>query len=141
MQVVVFKLNGQDYALDIQVVKEILRMTEITSLPKTQDYIKGIINLRGNVTPIVSLYQKFGFPEKEVSEQSRIIILSMQNNTQIGIIVDSVTEVMNIDKDNIESADMELAVDEGFIEGIGKLDNRLLIILKSENLASQVAPV
>lgn len=137
MQAVVFKLNDQDYALDIKVVKEILRMTEITGVPKAKEDIKGVINLRGIVTPIVSLYQKFGFPEKEISEQSRIIIVSIDNNNQIGIIVESVTEVINIDKENIQSADMQLGVDEGFMEGIGKLGDRLLIILNLENLVNQ----
>lgn len=137
MQVVVFQLNDQEYALDIRGVKEILRMTEITAVPKVQDYIKGIINLRGTVTPIVSLYKKFGFQEKQLSEESRIIILSLKNNNQIGVIVDKVTEVMNIEKEKIESAGNELSVEEGFIEGIGKFENRLLIILNLDILGNQ----
>lgn len=134
MQVVVFRLNEQDYAVDIQIVKEILRMTEITAVPQTLDYVKGVINLRGIVIPIVSLYKKFGFPQKALSQESRIIILSLKENTQVGVIVDSVTEVINIDMGNIQAADIEQTVDQGFIEGIGKVGDRLLIILNLDNL-------
>ena len=137
MQAVVFKLGDQEYAFDIRYVKEILRVTDITTVPQTEDYVIGIINLRGTVTPIISLYKKFGFPEKELSGESRIIILNLRNDVQVGVIVDSVTEVMNIAKENIESAGLELAVGQSFIEGIGKLENRLLLILNLDDIAGQ----
>lgn len=137
MQVVVFKIHGQDYAVNIQSVKEIIRMTPITKVPKSEESVKGIINLRGTVTPIVSLYEKFDIEEMPMTDQSRIIILSIEDH-QVGVIVDSVTQVISIREEDIQDTKVKLALDESFIKGIAKLEGRLLVILKVDEILSGV---
>ncbi|WP_019849934.1 chemotaxis protein CheW [Desulfitobacterium sp. PCE1] len=133
MQVVVFKLNDQEFAFNIQSVKEIIKITTITQVPNAQESVKGIINLRGMVTPIINLSEKFGLQEKPVTDHSRIIILNISKST-IGVIVDSVTEVLIFKDEDILAPEDELLVVEQFIYGIGMLPDRLLILLKPEEI-------
>ncbi|HHY28225.1 MAG TPA: chemotaxis protein CheW [Desulfitobacterium dehalogenans] len=133
MQVVVFKLNDQEFAFNIQSVKEIIKITTITQVPNAQEYVKGIINLRGMVTPIINLSEKFGLKEKPITDHSRIIILNISEST-VGVIVDSVTEVLMFKDEDILAPGDELLVVEKFIYGIGMLADRLLILLKPEEI-------
>ncbi|EHQ90631.1 chemotaxis protein CheW [Desulfosporosinus youngiae] len=133
MQVVVFKLNDQEFAFHIQSVKEIIKLTAITHVPNAQEFVQGIINLRGMVTPIINLSEKFGFKEKPITGHSRIIILNIFENT-VGVMVDSVTEVLMFKDEDILAPGDEPLVVETFIDGIGMLADRLLIILKPEEI-------
>ena len=133
LQVVVLSLNGQGYALSINSVKEIIRMTDITKVPNSEESIKGIINLRGTVTPIVSLSKKFRLEESPYTDESRIIILNIEDRN-VGIIVDSVTEVKMIPQDNIQAGAVLDDYNESYIGGIANLDDRLLIILEANKL-------
>lgn len=133
LQVVVFGLEGQEYALSINSVKEIIRMTDITTVPNSEESIKGIINLRGTVTPIISLSKKFQLEEKPYTDESRIIILNIDEKN-VGIIVDSVSEVKMIEQDNIQVDTVLDNQNEGYIAGIAKLDDRLLIILEAQKI-------
>lgn len=133
MQVVVFKLNDQEFAFNIQSVKEIIKITTITHVPNSQEYVKGIINLRGMVAPIINLAEKFGLPEKPITDHSRIIILNICEST-VGVIVDSVTEVLMFRDEDILAPGKELMAVEKFIYGIGMLADRLLILLKPEEI-------
>lgn len=135
MQVVVFKLNDQEFAFHIQSVKEIIKITAITHVPNAQPSVQGIINLRGMVTPIINLAEKFGFKEKPLTEHSRIIILNRFEST-VGVIVDSVTEVLMFKDEDILAPGDEPLVVEKFIYGIGMLGDRLLILLKPEEILS-----
>ena len=137
MQVVVFKLNDQEFAFNIQSVKEIIKITKTTHVPNAQEFVKGIINLRGMVTPIINLSERFGLKENPVTDHSRIIILNISEST-VGVIVDSVTEVLMFNEEDILAPGKELMVVEKFIYGIGMLEDRLLILLKPEEILEEI---
>lgn len=138
MQVVVFKLNDQEFAFHIQSVKEIIKITTITHVPNAQESVQGIINLRGMVTPIINLAERFGFKEKPTTEHSRIIILNIFEST-VGVIVDSVSEVLMFKDEDILAPGDEPLVLEKFIYGIGMLGDRLLILLKPEEILGGIS--
>jgi len=134
LQFVTFTLNNEEYAVDILSVQEINRITEITKVPNSEEYVEGVVNLRGKVIPIINLRTKFGFEEKPKDDSSRIIIMEIQNITN-GLIVDAVSEVLRIPSSIIEPAP-PMSSDETnqFIRGIAKLDNRLIILLDIDKL-------
>ncbi|SHN60351.1 chemotaxis protein CheW [Desulfitobacterium chlororespirans] len=140
MQVVVFKLNDQEFAFHIQSVKEIIKITTITHVPNARESVQGIINLRGMVTPIINLAERFGFKEKPTTEHSRIIILNIFEST-VGVIVDSVSEVLMFKDEDVLAPGDEPLVLEKFIYGIGMLDDRLLILLKPEEILGGIPQV
>lgn len=129
LQVVAFKLAGEEYAMDILNVQEINRILDITRVPKAPFFIAGVINLRGNVLPIIDLRKRFGLPERSNSEHTRIIITKLEENT-VGMIVDSVSEVLRLPTSSIEPPPSIMGdIDIAFIDGVGKLDERLIILL------------
>lgn len=132
VQLVVFKLGREEYGVSILQVQEIKRMTDITRVPHTPDYITGVINLRGSVLPVVDLKKRLNLPAQANSDHTRIIIVKI-DEVIVGMVVDAVSEVLAIDQDNIESPDAVVGgVAANFISGVGKLDNRLLILLNLE---------
>lgn len=134
LQFVTFTLNNEEYAVDILSVQEINRITEITQVPNSAEYIEGVVNLRGKVIPIINLRNKFGFEEKPKDDNSRIIIMEIQNITN-GLIVDSVSEVLRIPSSIIEpTPPMSSVENTQFIRGIAKLENRLIILLDIDKL-------
>lgn len=128
IQMVTFKSGSEEYAIDIQLVKEIIRPPAFTRVPKSPDYIKGVINLRGNIVPVISLSKRLDDMESELTEESRIIILTV-DDIIFGIIVDSVTEVNYLEEEDIETPELVSTVDARFVNGVGKIDDRLLILL------------
>jgi purine-binding chemotaxis protein CheW len=133
-QFVVFKLNQEEFALDINRVKTIERIMDFTRVPKAPEYIEGIINLRGDIVPVVDLRKKFSLPMGEKDENNRIIIINSQEMT-LGLKVDSASEVVYLNEDSIEgSLTFSTKVEEGLIDGIGKLESRLLILLNLDKL-------
>jgi len=141
LQFVTFTLNDEEYAVDILSVQEINRITEITKVPNSPDYVEGVINLRGKVIPVINLRSKFGFEEKATDENSRIIIMEIQGIIN-GVIVDSVSEVLRIPASAIEAAPA-VASDtiSQFIKGLAKLDNRLIILVEINNLIEEAVQV
>ena len=141
LQFVTFTLNDEEYAVDILSVQEINRITEITKVPNSPDYVEGVINLRGKVIPVINLRSKFGFEEKATDENSRIIIMEIQGIIN-GVIVDSVSEVLRIPASAIEAAPA-VASDtiSQFIKGLAKLDNRLIILVEINNLVEEAVQV
>jgi len=135
-QMVTFKSGEEEYAIDIQVVKEIIRPPAFTRVPKSPDYIKGVINLRGNIVPVISLSKRLGNEESKLTEQSRIIILNI-DDINFGIIVDSVTEVNYLEEKDIETPELISTVEARFVDGVGKIDNRLLILLNLKEIINQ----
>ena len=126
-QLVIFDLAGEEFGVDVYQVKEIIRMQEITSMPKAPDYIEGIINLRGQIITVMNLEKKFGLKEAEITGKSRIVVTEVAGNT-IGLIVDEVPEVLRIPEDNIDPTPemIESQIHAEFIKGVGKLKNRLI---------------
>ncbi|MBI5634161.1 MAG: chemotaxis protein CheW [Nitrospirae bacterium] len=134
LQLVTFKLGNEEYATEILKVQEINRMVEITSVPNSASYLEGVINLRGKVIPVVNLRKKFGLAAKENDDQSRIMILDIQGITT-GLVVDGVSEVLRISSATVEPPPpMATNVSTEFINGIAKLENRLIILLDIDKL-------
>lgn len=135
-QVVVFKLANEEFGVDIASVREIIRYTEITQLPETPEYVEGVISLRGEVLPVIDLRKRFGIPSEKTTEQTRIIIVEM-NGSLVGLIVDAVTEVLSLSAESIQPPPQSVAgLRRGFLQGIGKLDDRLIIILRVDKILS-----
>lgn len=139
LQLVTFKLGNEEYAVDILKVQEINRMVEITSIPNAPSYVEGVINLRGKVIPVINLRKKFGLDSKEMDSQSRIMVVDI--GSTVGLIVDSVSEVLRLSSDTIEPPPPMTAGNGSseYIKGVGKLTDRLLILLDIEELLKIVS--
>ncbi len=135
LQLVVFQLGGEEFGVDIMQVQEIIRMPDTTRIPRAPDYVKGVINLRGKIIVVINLDTKFGIESKELDEDSRIIIIEVGNNI-IGMVVDSVSEVTRLPASNVEKAPEIITskIKAEYIMGVGKLDERLLILLDLEKV-------
>jgi purine-binding chemotaxis protein CheW len=132
---VCFRLGRETYGVDIFVVREIVKAQEITSVPGTAAYVLGIINLRGKIVSVVDLAQRLGLGRSRVDRASRILVLDLDGFT-VGFLVDAATEVLKLPTTAIEPAPDELkgSVNDDYLEGVGKLDDRLVIILNPANL-------
>ncbi|WP_422445783.1 chemotaxis protein CheW [Thermoanaerobacterium sp. DL9XJH110] len=136
-QFVEFKLGEEEYGVDILQVKTIERMMPITRVPKAPSFVEGVINLRGEVVPIIDLKKRFDLPATDVTDNTRILIVTVEDLT-VGMIVDSATEVIQLPQDAIEPAPTIVGgIDSSFLEGVGKLNGKLLILL---NLAKVLKP-
>ncbi len=135
-----FKLDEEVFALDIWKVREVLDYTEITKVPKTPDFMKGVINLRGGVVPVVDMRLKFGLPEAEKTVNTCIIIIEVTvdgETTLLGVLVDSVQEVLDLEPGQIEPAPrIGTRLRTDFIKGMGKRDNCFLMILDIDKIFS-----
>lgn len=136
-QYVAFMLGQEEYAVEILTVQEIIRWTESTRVPKAPDYIKGVINLRGTVIPVIDSHRCFNLAEQVVTDSSRIIVFHLED-TVIGMTVDMVTEVISIDGQNIEQSHNTRSISNHFMSGIGKVGDRLLIILDPARVLEMV---
>lgn len=129
----VFLLNGNCYGIPILEVSEINGIMDITQVPKMPDYIKGVINLRGKIIPVMDLRLKFGMPPKEYDEQTCIIIVNItvgKTNKQMGVLVDTVSEVLDIPPSETESPpNYGTEMEEEFLNGIGKVKGKLVMLL------------
>lgn len=139
VQLVIFKLANEDYGLPIQKVQEINRMVPVTRLPQTPDFMEGVINLRGRVIPVIDLRKRFGLAAREQQDDTRIMIIDVDGQT-VGIIVDAVNEVVQMPGTAIEPPPPAFILDARYIEGIGKMEDRLVILLNVDQvLTSQEA--
>lgn len=129
-QIVVFGLNTEEFGVNIKEVHEIIRTEQITQIPNTADYIQGVINLRGGIIVVIDLALKLGLKTKEADKNTRIIVIEVNGST-VGMVVDSATEVLRLRKDQIEPAPAVITekINVDYIEGVGILDERLLILL------------
>jgi purine-binding chemotaxis protein CheW len=129
LQLVSFKISDEEFGVDILKVQEIIRMLEITQVPNAPMYVDGVINLRGKVIPIVDLRSRFGMERRERDRNSRIVVVELSGKI-IGFVVDSVNEVLRIPKNVTEPPPpIVTGVDSEYITAVGKLDDRLLILL------------
>lgn len=136
VQLVVFTLGQEEYGVMIQYVKEIIRKPEITQLPNAPDFIRGVINLRGEIIPILSLSGRFHLEDDVDSKESKVVIVEFADLT-VGMEVNEVSEVLTLDTSNIsQTPSMATSVNSMFISGVGQLDKRLLIILDVEQILS-----
>ena len=131
-----FALGDEDYGLEILKVREIIAMMDITSVPRTPDFIKGVINLRGRVIPVFDLRLKFGMPAVEATDQTCIIVVSL-DEVETGVIVDRVLEVLDIPEGDIEaSPSFGVDVETAFILGMGKTNGKVTILLDIDRVLS-----
>lgn len=131
-----FLLQDEEYGLEILKVREIMGIMNITPVPQTPAYVKGVINLRGQVIPVVGLRLKFGLPEQEYDQKTCIIVVDV-NGTLMGIVVDTVSEVLDIPTSNIEpppSFGSEINLE--YIMGMGKVDGNVKILLEIDKVLS-----
>ncbi len=134
IQLVSFVIDEVEYGVDILSVHEILRIPEITRLPNTPPFIKGVINLRGNVLPVVDIRNRFGFPRGKLTDLTRIIVIETADK-QVGLLVDNVHQVVRIPDTHVDPpSDLLEGVSEEFILGIGRLKDRLIVILNTSNI-------
>lgn len=135
-QVVSFEIGSEEYAVDILEVQEINRMVEITPVPKAPHFVEGVINLRGKVIPIIDLRLRFGLPAAERTTESRIVVVDVCRIV-IGLIVDSVSEVLRIPNSLIEPPPNGKGGGAEFHKGVGRVDARLLILLDLKRLLAK----
>ena len=133
VQVVAFKLRDEEYGFDILNVKEIKGLTDITRVPFALDYIKGVINLRGSVLPVIDLKKRLGLQNTEYTADTRIVIVK-SDDIEVGMIVDAVTEVITLDAEHIDASKVVDNESNRFIRGIGKENDRLIIMLNLEEI-------
>jgi purine-binding chemotaxis protein CheW len=135
VQIVSFSLlNDVEYGINILSIHEILKIIDITRLPNTPPFIKGVINLRGNVIPVVNIRKRFGYKETKITDDSRIIVVGI-NGKLVGLLVDCVFQVFRIPIKDINSpSELIDGVSAEFIQGVGRMKDRLIIILKLDNM-------
>lgn len=129
-QIVVFSVGDEEFGVDITQVREIIKLVQIISLPKASAYIEGVVNLRGQVLAVIDLAKKLGLVAKKLEEHVRIIIVEVGEYT-VGMIVDSVSEVLRLSANSSEAVPelVNTEVPGHYIKGIGKLKDRLLVLL------------
>lgn len=129
-QLVIFSIGDEEFGVDISQVREIVRLIPITYLPKAPEFIEGVVNLRGQVVAVIDLAKRLVISSKQRGDNTRIIIVEIEGLT-MGMIVDSVSEVLRLSSDQIEDVPsvIQTEVQEHYIYGVGKLKDRLLVLL------------
>ena len=128
-QFVAFRLADETYGIPIMLVHEIIRWCEVTRIPRSMPHIRGVVNLRGNVVPVMDLRMRLGLPPAPETPETRIVVVEIGSGV-VGMIVDSVNQVIRIPTDSIEPpAELIADVDEDLITGVGKLEDELVILL------------
>lgn len=137
LQWVTFQLEDETYGIDVMVVREVLKYQDIAPVPGAPDYVMGIINIRGTVISVINTRLRFGLPEKEPGENTRIVILEIGRHI-VGIVVDSVTEVVYMKRSEIESPPQVNKDDSAqFIQGVCHRDDQLIILVELDKLLSE----
>ena len=130
IQYIVIRLGQEQYGIDIKYIDNIVRMQHVTRVPKMPAYLKGVINLRGEIVPIMSVRRKFELDEDVITDKTRIIILKPEHQEAIGIIVDEVKEVLALDSDSIEKIQSNQNDEKAkYINAVGKYNDNLISIL------------
>ena len=140
-QLVVFDLASEAYGVDISAVREIIRLQEITQVPRTPEFVEGVINLRGKVIPVIDLRRRFGLSVGEENKDNRIVVVDI-GGQDIGVIVDAVTEVLRISSELVEPPSSVITTSESeYLLGIAKLDGRMIILLDLQEVLSEAEQV
>lgn len=137
-QLVIFRVAKEEFGVEISQVKEIIKMEDITSIPNTEEHIKGVINLRGKIIVVVSLAKKLTLPIKQIDKDSRIVIIEV-NDSVVGMIVDSVEEVLRINVESISVAPemIRKEIDSDYLKGVCVIGQRLIILLDLASLITK----
>lgn len=137
VQLVTFKVDNEEYGVDIMQVQEIIRVGNIVRVPGAPPFVEGIMDLRGKVLPVVDLRRRFHLESREHDATSRIVVINLADMT-LGLVVDSITEVLRLPNGAIEPPPRIVAgIDARFLKGIGRVDKRLLILLDLDRIFSE----
>ena len=138
LQLVTFRIGEEEFGVDILAVQEIIRLMQITMGPRAPEFIEGVINLRGKVIPVVNMRTRFNKPGHEPDSSTRIVVMELGQKI-VGFLVDGVSEVLRIPETTVEDPPPVVAgIGSEYIRGIGKLDNRLLILLDLDHLLGSI---
>lgn len=137
-QYIILRFDSEQYGIDISYIDNIVRLQPITRVPHTQPYFLGIINLRGEIIPVMSMRRKFELPDKENTNATRILILKLEGNAKIGILVDEVREVVNLCEEDIEKITSETTDARSYLTGVGKSNGALISVL---NIGALIADI
>ena len=133
-QFVSFQLSGEEYGLPILRVQEIIRYAELTRIPQSEDFIEGVLNLRGRVVPVIDLRKRFELTQCEHNNSTRIVVVEIDNQV-VGLMVDAVSEVQTIEENQIDPPPpLGTGISAEYIYGMGKIDDRLIILLNVERI-------
>ncbi len=136
-QLVVFKLNNEEFAFEVVSVESIIKMQAITIIPHAPDHVVGVTNLRGNIVPVVDLKKRLGLKVTEAGTDTRIVV-ALFNDQKVGMIVDAVTQVIEIEDTMIEPAPhMTTSIDTSYIRGVVKVNDELVILLDLSQIFSK----
>lgn len=134
-QYIVIKIGSEQFGINIKYVDNIVRMQKITRVPKSQNYFLGVINLRGEIFPVMSIRKKFGIEDDTITNSSRIIIVKPEQQAMVGILVDAVMEVVTLDDKDIEKANVTTTEDgQIFISAVGKHNDELISLLNLQSV-------
>lgn len=136
-QFIVVKIEDEQYGININYIDNIVRMQKITRVPKTQPYFIGIINLRGEIIPVMSLRIKFDLPSVDESNSTRIIILKTDTNAKLGVLVDEVKEVVTLSDDCIEKTSFD-GENANYLTGVGKNNDTLISLLNINGILNDI---
>lgn len=134
VKVIIFRLEDEEYGVEVNQVKSIEKLEHITRVPRTPSFVKGVINLRGVITPIINLRNRFGLEETEYTESTRVIIVAV-GELEVGLIVDAANDVIDLSVDAIEPPpEVVGGVEAAYLRGVAKLEKRLLILLNLDRV-------
>ncbi|MEZ5335165.1 MAG: chemotaxis protein CheW [Methanolobus sp.] len=139
-QLVIFNLGVEEFGINIMQVQEIIRLPDITRIPRSPEYVKGVINLRGKIIVVMDLDKRFGMQDTEMTDESRIVVVDI-DGIVVGLVVDAVSEVIRLKESSIEPTPdiISQKINADYLKGVGKLDERLLILLDLKNIVSDNA--
>lgn len=138
LKLIVFQLVDKEYAIPVDQVRSIEKLEHITRVPRTPSYVKGVINLRGVVTPIIDLRSRFDLSSSEPTESTRVIIVGLEDK-EVGLIVDAANDVLDVEREMIEpSPEVVGVVEAEYIGGVVKQDKRLLILLHLDKILQSI---
>lgn len=133
LQLVTFRLDREEYGVEISSVQEIIRVGHITAVPNAPEYVQGVINLRGRILPVLNLRRKFNLPDVQFTKESRIMVVESGGRV-LGLIVDGVSQVIKIPLASLEAPPGEVEETKSYVRGIGKIDSRLVMIMDMEKV-------
>jgi purine-binding chemotaxis protein CheW len=137
IQLVVFDLAGERFGTEIERVQEIIRLQEVTQVPRAPEFVEGVINLRGRIVPVVNLRRRFGFPEAEATRAGRIVVVAAARST-IGMVADAVAEVARVSRASIEPpAPIVSTMNNEFVRGVCKRPDDLIVVLDLERVLGE----
>ena len=131
---IIFKINKEVYAIDVKSVNNIIQMPKITQVPSSPKYYRGVINLRGEIIPVMSLRRRMNYDDDCFTSNSRIIILNIGEDNLLGIVVDEVNEVLNISSNDIEQPSQFIKNDASVVSGVGKIGDMIISILSVDSM-------